>query len=88
MYMSLLFLYLHVASFEKLSFKSRKQQKSVESKSPGAYLVFSSQRGEGTYLREALTKHIKRHQNIFNWSFQSINKNSNNNRRTKCFMFF
>ena len=50
-------------------------------------------KGGGAYLREALFqgRHSlnisKRHQNIFNLSLKSNNKNSNNNRRTECLMF-
>ena len=57
-----------------------------------SYLILSSQRG-GAYSREALLRGrrslniSKRHQNTFNLSLKSNNKNSNNNRIIGCLMF-
>ena len=55
----------------------------------GAHLILSSQRG-GAYSRKVLFRGrrslnmSKRHQNTFNLSLKSNNKDSNNNRRIEC----
>ena len=52
----------------------------------GAHLILSSQKGALIRGRRSLNI-SKRHQNTFNLSLKSNNKNSNNNRRMKCLMF-
>ena len=59
----------------------------------GAHLILNSQRRRSAYLTQALFRGrrslniSKRHQNTFNLSLKSNNKNSNNNRRIEYLMF-